>query len=42
MSPDAKHLVPDESQLLRDIAELIKDSRQRAVQQVNAQLTELY
>ena len=42
MSPDAKDLIPDDSQLFRDIASLIKDSKQQAAQQLNAQLTELY
>ena len=42
MSADAKDLIPDGSQLLRDITDLIKESKQRVVQQLNAQLTELY
>ena len=42
MSHDVKDLVPDDSQLFRDITSLIKESKQQAVQQLNAQLTELY
>ncbi len=41
MNPDAKDLIPDESQLLCDIAGLIKGAKQQTAQQLNAQLTEL-
>ena len=42
MSTDANNLVPDDPQLLQDITELTKESKQQAAQQLNAQLTELY
>jgi hypothetical protein len=42
MNADANNLVPDDSQLLQDITGLIKESKQQAAQQLNAQLTELY
>jgi uncharacterized protein DUF1016 len=42
MSSDSKDLIAGDPQLFRDITELIRQSRQEAARQLNAQLTELY
>ena len=42
MSPDSKDLIAGDPQLFRDIAELIRQSRQEAARELDAQLTELY
>jgi hypothetical protein len=42
MSPASKDLIGGDPQLSRDITKLIRQSRQEAARQRNAQLTELY